>query len=98
MTDEDLRERLASWARPIESAQIPAIEVISGRARRRVRRMAAAWAAGTALGCIGLAVALAGLAPGHVTITTGWRPPGTLPGAAAGPATAPYFVMLDLQR
>ena len=98
MTDEELRDRLAAWVRPIESAPAPAIESIGLRARRRVRRLAAAVTA-SALACVALAVVLPGIALGHgqSATATGWRPAGSLPGQGVGPASAPYFVMLDLQ-
>src|SRR5215469_456691 len=98
MTDEELRERLTAWVRPIESAPAPAIEGISLRARRRVRRLAAAVSA-VAVACVTLAVVLPGIAFGHgrPATATGWRPSGSLPGQSVGPASAPYFVMLDLQ-
>jgi hypothetical protein len=49
--------------------------------------------------CVTLAVVLPGIAFGHgqPATATGWRPAGSLPGQDAGPASAPYFVMLNLQ-
>jgi len=101
MKDQDLRDRFAAWARPIESAQVPAIEIISRRARRRRRRIAVAGATAAATGCLALVVVLPIVSQRHshpLATTTGWLPAGPLPGPGAGPATAPFFVMLDLQR
>ncbi len=51
MPDDDLRERLADWARPFEQLAAPDLSVISRRAHRRViRRTAAGSAVALALG------------------------------------------------
>ena len=57
MTDEELRDRLGTWARPIEAAPAPDMEVIRRRARRRLRR--AAWTAAACAAVLALAVAVA---------------------------------------
>jgi hypothetical protein len=104
MTDEELRDRLGAWARLIEAAPAPDIEVIRRRARRRLRR--AAWTAAACAAALALAVSvvvprlIAGTgAPADSGVpATGWHPAGPLAEPDAGPASAPYLVVLDIQR
>jgi len=102
VSDEDLRLRLAAWARPLESAPPPPVEVIRGRARRRVARIAVTGTSVVVMAAIAVAVVMpalrggSGPGPRPVAGQTGWRPPERLPGPDAGPASAPYFVMFDL--
>jgi hypothetical protein len=104
MTDEELRDRLGTWARPIEAAPAPDIEVIRRRARRRLRQ--AGWTAAACAAVLALTVTVAvpklmagsGSPAGTSTRATGWHRVGPLAGSAAGPASAPYLVVLDQQQ
>ena len=104
MTDEELRDRLGAWARPIEAAPAPDMEVIRRRSRRRIRRVTAAAAACTAALVLAVTVAVPrltagpGSPPDSGTLAPGWHPAGPLASPDAGPASAPYLVVLDLQR
>ena len=104
MTEEELRDRLGAWARPIESLPAPDIEVIRRRSGRRVRRAAAAVIAAAAVAGLVLGVAVprlvagTGSAPAARTGAAGWQPAGRPPGPGASPAGAPFLVALDLRR
>ncbi len=104
MTDEELRDRLGTWARPIEAVPAPDIEVIRRRARRRRTRIA--WTAAACAAALALAVTIAvprliagpGAPADSGNRATGWHPAGPLAGPDAGPASGPYLVVLDLRR
>jgi hypothetical protein len=100
MTEEELRDRLGAWARPIESIPAPDVEVIRRRAGRRVRRAAAAVVASAAVAGLVLSVAVPrlGSAPATRTRAAGWQPAGPLPGPDAWPASAPFLVVIDVQQ
>lgn len=101
MKDEDLRALLLAWARPVESAPAPDLEIIRRRAQRRVRRIAAASLCGALVGCVALATLVPTLLRGSAeprvngARATGWLPPGPLIPADAGPASAPFAIILD---
>ena len=56
MRDEDLREQLAAWVRPVERLPAPDNTVLRRRARRRRMRRAATGAAASSLGYTGAGV------------------------------------------
>ncbi|MHB1594488.1 MAG: hypothetical protein ACYCO9_14960 [Streptosporangiaceae bacterium] len=102
MNDDELRAGLRTLAEPAGRSQVPEVGVIQRRARRLARRSAAVSAAMVAVLAVVAAVAVPRLmrSPGQVTPVTrgpghtGWVPPGPLPGPDAGPASAPYFLLL----
>lgn len=49
MLDDELREQLAVWVRPVTALAIPDVRVLRGRARRRRIRRAATAATVTAV-------------------------------------------------
>ncbi|HME67988.1 MAG TPA: hypothetical protein VKG61_24075, partial [Streptosporangiaceae bacterium] len=105
MLDDELREQLAEWVRPVTTLPVPDIRVLRRRARRRGMGRAAAAAAVVAAVAVGVTVSLPGTgrpaggrpvasqaaSPGIVV--HGWQPAGPLPAADAGPAAAPYIVI-----
>jgi hypothetical protein len=105
MRDEELRERLAAWIRPVESLPAPDIAVIRRRARHRMMRnaaigVAAAAVVAAAAGAIVVSLPRGGR-PAAIPVPSPhptWYPAGRLPAASAGPAAAPYFVTLAFQR
>jgi len=105
MRDEELRDQLAAWIRPVESVPAPDISVIRRRARRRaIRKVAAGIASVAVAGAVASAV-VANLPSSGRPLTTvtpsahpAWYPAGPLPAADAGPEVAPYFVTLAFQR
>jgi hypothetical protein len=82
MLDEELREQLAEWVRPVAGLPVPSIRVLRRRARRRGIRRAATAAAITAV-IAAAAVGITASLPG-----TG-RPAGGRPVGADGGAPAP---------
>ena len=105
MRDEELREQLKAWIRPVERLPAPDIAVIRRRARRRMMRNAAKAVAAVAVAAVAAGVIVVNLPRGgrleaapvpspHAT----WYPAGRLPVANAGPAAAPYFVTLAFQQ
>jgi hypothetical protein len=76
MLDDELREQLADWVRPVTSLPVPDIRVLRGRARRRVMGRTAAAAAIIAV----VAAAAAGIISGL---------PGTGRPAGGRPVTGP---------
>ena len=105
MRDEELREQLKAWIRPVERLPAPDIAVIRRRARRRMMRNAAKAVAAVAVAAVAAGVIVVNLPRGgrleaapvpspHAT----WYPAGRLPVANAGPAAAPYFVTLALGK
>jgi hypothetical protein len=110
MHDDELRERLADWVRPVAGLPVPDIQVLERRARRR--RIARAAAAAT------ITAAVAAVATGAVVLIATSLPvavppaasrsaspsghqsrflAGPLPTADAGPAAAPYIVTIASQ-
>ena len=101
MNDDELRAGLRSLAEPAERSPIPEVGVIQRRARRHARRSAAAGAVVLAILAVVAAVAVPRVlrSPWHVTPVTGpsrtgWIPAARLPAPDAGPASAPYFLLL----
>jgi hypothetical protein len=93
MLDDELREQLAAWARPLEFVAPPDVSVIRRRARRRTIRRAVS-GAGVAAGAAALIV-IGGLAlAGHFN-------PGTAPVPYVSPlpalAEAPYYLTIEAQ-
>ena len=108
MLDDELREQLAEWVRPVTTLPVPGIRVLRRRARRRGMGRAAAAAvaaAVTAAAAVGVVVSLPGTgrpaggrpvasqAASPGIVVHGWQPAGPLPAADAGPAVAPYIVI-----
>ena len=86
MLDDELREQLAEWVRPVMTLPVPDIRVLRRRARRRGMRRAAAAAAITAVVAV-VAVGVIANVPG-----TGTRPAGgssPVPGAPPSWSPAP---------
>lgn len=78
MQDQELRERFAEWARPLQDTVPPPVAVIRTRARRRVIRRGAAGA---------VTLAAAGVAAGLVIgVLPGAGASGPAPAAPNGPA------------
>lgn len=110
MHDDELRERLADWVRPVAGVPVPDIRVLERRARRRRIARAAAAAAITAAVA---AVATAAVVLIATSLPVAGRPAasrsaspsghqsrflaGLLPAADAGPAAAPYIVTIVSQ-
>jgi hypothetical protein len=69
MLDDDLREQLAEWVRPVTTLPVPAIRVLRRRARRRGIRRTAAAAAITAV-VAAVAVAVTTSMPGAGALAT----------------------------
>jgi hypothetical protein len=83
MLDDELREQLAEWVRPVTTLPVPHIRVLRRRARRRGMRRAAAAAAITAVVAavtVGVTVSLPG---------TGGQPAGATPAPAGPPSWSP---------
>jgi hypothetical protein len=80
MRDEDLREQLAAWVRPVERLPVPDITVLRRRARRRRMRRAATGAAAFAVVAVAAGVIVVNLPQG--------RPSGA-PASSARPTTTP---------
>ncbi len=109
MLDDELREQLADWVRPVTSLPVPDIRVLRRRARRRGMRRAAAAAAVTAVvaaAAVGITVSLPGTgrpaggrpvasqaACAGILSHGAWQPAGPAPAADASPAVAPYIVI-----
>jgi hypothetical protein len=97
MQDQELRERFAEWARPLQDTVPPPVAVIRTRARRRVIRRGAAGAVTLAAAGVAAGLVIGGLpgagashpapaAPGGPTPAA--LPGGTRPGSTV-PDTAP---------
>ena len=108
MLDDELREQLAEWVRPVTTLPVPGIRVLRRRARRRGMGRAAAAAVAAAViaaAAVGVVVSLPGTgrpaggrpvasqAASPGIVVHGWQPAGPLPAADAGPAAAPYIVI-----
>ena len=92
MLDDELRERLTEWVRPLTTAPVPDIQVLRSRARRRGARRAAATAAITAVVAavaVGVVASLpwAGEQPAGSPASA--RPPSSSPVPAAPPSWLP---------
>jgi hypothetical protein len=107
MHDDELRERLADWVRPVADLPVPDIRVLERRARRRRIARAAAAATITAVVAAAAVVIIATSLPvtGRPAASRPAPPSGhqsrflagPLPTANAGPATAPYIVTIASQ-
>jgi hypothetical protein len=110
MFDDSLHGQLADWVRPVTSLPIPDIRVLRRRARRRgIRRATTATTATMAVAALGVGLT-AGLpgtgrpaggrpvtprpASSGTWNTAAWRAAGPPPAADAGPAVAPYIVLV----
>jgi hypothetical protein len=90
MLDDELRERLAEWVRPVTTWPIPDIGVLRRRARRRGMHRAAAAAVVTAVvaaAAIGVVVSLPGTRGGGPPAGGGSPVPGSPPSWSAAPGT-----------
>jgi hypothetical protein len=87
MQDQELRERFAEWAGPLQAARPPAVSVIRARARRRLARRA---------GAGGAALTVAGVIAGLVIAGVPGRPGPAQPAGPAGvtPPGQPYLVTI----
>jgi prolyl-tRNA editing enzyme YbaK/EbsC (Cys-tRNA(Pro) deacylase) len=89
MLDDELREQLAEWVRPVVTLPVPDIRVLRRRARRRGMHRAAAAAVVTAVvaaAAVGVVVSLPGA--GRVVSRGGSTPvPGSPPSWSAAPGT-----------
>lgn len=107
MHDDELRERLADWVRPVAGLPVPDIRVLERWARRRRIARAVAAAAITAVVAAAAVVIIATSLPvtGRPAASRSASPSGhqsrflagPLPTAGAGPAAAPYIVTIASQ-
>jgi hypothetical protein len=90
MLDDELREQLAEWVRPVTTWPIPDIRVLRRRARRRGMRRAAAAAVATAVvaaAAIGVVASLPGTGGGGQPAGGSSPVPGTRASWSAAPGT-----------
>ena len=98
MLDEELREQLAAWARPLERLTPPDVGLIRRRARRRAIRLTVYGAGAAAVAGAAVAIAIVGLAPapGPVPAVTPASTPARHVSGLPMFAGAPYYVTVNV--